>query len=134
MRESEYGSPYAILTVDAEETSTMNGEPIRGEYAWHAFHTMARNEVAKKRPQVGERIGACYHGKGQAAPGMNPPERWRLIVDRPPAEQRAIDWPTVSDDAPKLEQLTDEHGVEGDKSREQRPRLVVDDPDDDIPF
>jgi hypothetical protein len=96
MRDSEYGDPYPILTVDAGDGSTMDGDPIRGEHAWHAFHTMARNEVAKKRPQIGEQVGISYHGKGQAAPGMNAPERWRLIVDRPRSEQPPIDWDAIA--------------------------------------
>jgi hypothetical protein len=74
MRESEYGEPYPILTVLSEE----DGQ----EKAWHAFHTMARNEVAKKKPQIGERVGIVYAGVGEAQPGMNAPVRWRLLVDR----------------------------------------------------
>src|SRR4051794_16804882 len=92
MRASDYGDPYPILTVDAGEGSTMDGNPIVGEHAWHAFHTMARHEVAKKRPQPGERVGVSYHGKGTAAPGMSPPERWRLLVDRPQQQVQPVDW------------------------------------------
>ena len=75
-RESEYGEPYPILTVLSEADGV--------EYTWHAFHTMARNAVAKKNPQVGERVGIVYGGLGEATPGMNPPVRWRLLVDRHP--------------------------------------------------
>jgi hypothetical protein len=75
MRDSEYGEPYPILTVLSEA----DGQ----EYAWHAFHTMARNAVAKKKPQIGEIIGIVYAGVGEAQPGMNAPVRWRLLVDRP---------------------------------------------------
>jgi hypothetical protein len=82
-RASEYGDPYEILTVDAEEGSILDGEPITGEYAWHAFHTMSRSEVARRNPQIGERVGIAYHGKGEAAPGMNAPERYRVLVERP---------------------------------------------------
>jgi hypothetical protein len=85
-RESEYGEgPYPIVTVAAEEGSTQDGEPIRPgtEIAWHAFHTMARSEVARKRPQVGNHVGIAYHGPAEKAPpGMNPPELWRLLVDK----------------------------------------------------
>ena len=82
-RASEYGDPYEILTVDAEEGSIMDGKPITGEYAWHAFHTMSRNEVARRNPRIGERVGIAYHGTGEAAPGMNAPERYRVLVERP---------------------------------------------------
>lgn len=117
MRDSEYGDPYPILVVDAAEGSTMNGKPIRGEHVWHAFHTMARSEVAKKRPQLGETVGIAYHGKGTAAPGMNAPERWRMIVDRTREAQPSIDWEAV---APAEEQA------------EQKPAATPD--DDEILF
>ena len=85
MRESEYGDPYPILTVLSEADGL--------EYAWHAFHTMARNAVAKKKPQIGERVGIVYAGVGEAQPGMNPPVRWRLLVDRP---KQQIDYAAVA--------------------------------------
>jgi hypothetical protein len=84
MRESEYGDPYPILTVLSEE----DGQ----EHAWHAFHTMGRNEVAKKKPQIGERVGIVYAGVGEAQPGMNAPVRWRLLVDR---ANRQVDYTPV---------------------------------------
>jgi hypothetical protein len=43
---------------------------------------MARLEVERKRPQIGERVAIAYHGLGQAQPGMQPPHRDRLIIDR----------------------------------------------------
>ena len=113
MRESEYGDPYPILVVDAEEGSTMNGEPITGEYAWHAFHTMSRNEVKRRRPQIGERVGISYHGKGVAASGMSPPEKYRLLLDRAKDQEPPVDWDKVA----------------GPVSVEQPAG-----PDDDIPF
>jgi hypothetical protein len=85
MRESEYGDPYPILTVLSEA----DGQ----EYAWHAFHTMARNAVAKKKPQIGERVGIVDAGVGEAQPGMNAPVRWRLLVDRP---KQQVDYAAVA--------------------------------------
>jgi hypothetical protein len=87
LRESDYGEPYAVLTVLAEDGSTQDGEmiPPGTELAWHAFHAMARNAVKKKQPQVGERVGIVYAGVGEAQPGMNAPVRWRLVVERPQA-------------------------------------------------
>jgi hypothetical protein len=84
MRESEYGEPYPILTVLSEADGR--------EYAWHAFHHMARNAVAKKKPQIGERVGVVYAGIGDAQPGMNAPVRWRLLVDR---ANRQVDYTPV---------------------------------------
>jgi hypothetical protein len=98
MRESEYGDPYPILTVQTEEGSTMNGKPITGEYAWHAFHTMSRSEVKRRRPQIGERVGISYHGQGVASPGMSAPEKYRLLVDRPKGQEPPVDWDKIAPD------------------------------------
>jgi hypothetical protein len=89
LRESDYGEPYAVLTVLAEEGSTQDEEmiPPGTELTWHAFHAMARNAVRKKQPQVGERVGIVYAGTGEAQPGRKPPERWRLVVERPQPER-----------------------------------------------
>lgn len=84
-RETEYGDePYPIITVAAEEGSTQEGEMVRPgtELAWHGFHTIARREIAKQRPMVGDHIGIAYHGPAEKAPaGFSPAERWRVIVE-----------------------------------------------------
>lgn len=74
--ESDYdGGPYEVLTILNEKDGR--------EYSWGAYHTVARRLVASKDPQVGERVAVVYGGLGEAQPGMNPPVRWRLLVDRP---------------------------------------------------
>jgi hypothetical protein len=105
-RESEYhDEPYPIITVEAEEGSTGDGEMIQPgtELAWHAFHTIARREVAKQRPAVGDHIGIAYHGPADKAPaGFSPAERWRVLVDErgpnAPAKTEASDKPEASGD------------------------------------
>jgi hypothetical protein len=117
LRESDYGEPYAVLTVLAEEGSTQDGEMIAPgiELTWHAFHAMARNAVRKKQPQVGERVGIVYAGTGAAQPGRKPPERWRLVVERPQPE--LFDYSTISvggdepDAGEKLAQSEDDDGI-----------------------
>src|SRR5215207_7993353 len=52
-RDGEYGL-YPIVCV-----LTDDGD----EFAVHGFHTVLRNEFAKQRPEVGDRIGIAYHGK-----------------------------------------------------------------------
>lgn len=69
-RQSEFDKdPYPIITVETEE-----GE----QFAFHGFHTVARGELAKLRPRLGERIGIAYHGKHEER-GY---ERYRIIVER----------------------------------------------------
>lgn len=80
--------PYPIVVVMADEGSTEQGKPIEpgAERAFHGFHTIAMNELAKQRPQVSERIGIAYHGR----PEGKSYELYRVIVDR---EQTAtVDW------------------------------------------
>ena len=86
-RSSEYGDPYVILTVEDDAGS---------EHAIHCFHTMLRNEVERKAPQVGDRIAVAYHGLGESsAPGMSPPHKYRLVVERqnPPVVPKTEPWP-----------------------------------------
>ena len=112
-RDSAYGDePYPIVTVETDDGN---------ELAFHAFHTVARNELAKQRPVVGERIGIAYHGKKD---GKNY-ESYRVIVERTESEPKAIDW--------------DKH-VQVDAETEQDVELEDDDEtpkgltDDVIPF
>jgi hypothetical protein len=45
--------PYSVVTVRTDD----------GDYvAFHAFHTVARDELARARPKVGDRLGVGYHG------------------------------------------------------------------------
>ena len=74
-RDGEYGS-YPIVTVE-----TKDGRRL----AFHAFHTVARGELARLRPKIGDDLGVKYHGK-DAERGY---ERYTMRVDRPGAEP---DW------------------------------------------
>ena len=112
-RDSAYGDePYPIVTIETDDGN---------ELAFHAFHTVARNELAKQRPVVGDRIGVAYHGKKD---GKNY-ESYRVIVERTESEPKAIDW--------------DKH-VQADGETEQDVELEDDDEtpkgptDDAIPF
>jgi hypothetical protein len=93
LRESDYGEPYPILTVESE----VDGK----EYAWHAFHTMARNAVKKKQPQPGEKVGIVYGGLGEAEQGRNAPVRWRLLVER---SEEEVDYGKLGEPEPEPEQ------------------------------
>ena len=76
-REGGYGS-YPIVTVQ-------RGNGMR--LAFHAFHTVARGELARLRPKIGDEIGIKYHGK-DAERGY---ERYTMRIDRPGAEAD-VDW------------------------------------------
>lgn len=58
-RTTEYGT-YPIIVV-----LTDSGDEI----AVHGFHTVLKNELAKRQPNVGERIGVKYLGKQEKYEG-----------------------------------------------------------------
>jgi hypothetical protein len=94
-RETEYGE-YPIVTV-----LTADGR----ELAFHAFHTVARNELAKLEPDIGEQIGIAYHGRAE---GGNY-ERYRiLMLDRDVAQSKRPDWKAMRDEADEPPEVTAE--------------------------
>jgi hypothetical protein len=46
---------------------------------------LCRLERPADRTKRGDRIAIAYHGFGEAQPGMQPPHRYRVVVDRQPA-------------------------------------------------
>ena len=61
--------PYPIVTIRTDGGS---------DFAFHAYHTVARREVEKLEPKVGDRIGVDYHG---LHPERNY-ERYRIVLQR----------------------------------------------------
>jgi hypothetical protein len=97
---------YPIITVRTDD----------GELAFHAFHTVARNELAKARPAIGEVIGVKYAGQKPGARGSY--HAYRVVVDRP---QQAFNW--------------SRYGVDEDAAEPDVPSDFAAAPDnDDIPF
>jgi hypothetical protein len=86
-RASEYGPDYTIITVEDDGGN---------EWAIHGFHSMLRNEIERKTPQVGDRIAVAYHGLGESsAPGMSAPHKYRLVVERA-APSPPMAWETTA--------------------------------------
>lgn len=81
--ENEYGV-YPALTV-----LTDDGQ----EKTWHAFTTVARSEVAKRRPKVGDSIGVKYLGQ----PTGKSYKLWRVVVEHvDPEPRKDIDWDGIA--------------------------------------
>ena len=102
-RESEYDEePYPIVTVRTDDGQ---------ELAFHGFHTVARNELAKQRPRVGERIGIAYHG----VPEGRKYEAYRIIVERD--EPRDLDWNRFATEAEaEIEEEADDDEAESSQN------------------
>jgi hypothetical protein len=102
-REAGYG-PYPVVVVLTDDGR---------ELAWHAFHTVARAELARVAPKIGDRIGVRFDGKD--------PEKkyakWKVVADH--ADPQAPDWQAMRAEA------------ESELAAAEEP---VHDETDDIPF
>lgn len=108
-RVTEYG-PYPCVTVEQADGT---------EVLFHAFHTVAKNELAKKAPRPGDEIGIKYLGRDNELKY----ERYRVIVEHAePVASVEPDWSAMAV----------ESGAElADAAVATRaPQL----PDDDAPF
>jgi hypothetical protein len=76
-RTSDYGS-YPLLIVETDDGV---------EHAVHAFHTVLRNELARKRPRTGDTIGLAYRGKID-----DRYEGYRVVIVRAEPETIEVDW------------------------------------------
>ncbi len=114
-RDAGYGL-YPIVVVLADD-----GE----QYAFHAFHTVAKSELAKARPVVGDRIGIKYLGK----PEGKEYESYKVTVEREAGPQQ-LDWERIGADAEgEIDQdAAAEDSVRADEDPESEARP------DDIPF
>jgi hypothetical protein len=65
------GDPYPIVTVKQDDGT---------EFAWHAFHKVAQNELGKLRPSVGDPIGIKHVGKVQTGNGRGSYHSYRVRV------------------------------------------------------
>jgi hypothetical protein len=86
-RDGSFGV-YPIITIRRDDGT---------ELALHAFHSVAQNELARARPQVGETIAVKYVGKKTGADGRSSYHAYKVAVDRPAA---AFNWGAFSDIAP----------------------------------
>jgi hypothetical protein len=86
-RTGEYGE-YPIVVVRTDEGQ---------DFAFHAYHTVAKSELEKLQPQVGDRIGIAYHGPHPAR-GY---ERYRIIIVRRAGEAAADNAPPDPPEPPQ---------------------------------
>jgi hypothetical protein len=84
---SAYGD-YPLVVVESDEDNT--------EYAIHAFRTVLKSELAKRKPKVGDRLAIRYDGK---LPGKSY-EGYKVAVEYAEPERAAEpDWDRMSMEA-----------------------------------
>jgi hypothetical protein len=118
IRYGEY-EPYPIVVLDTGEG---------GAVAFHGFHTMAKKELAKRRPQIGDRIAITFHGKKRMRNGQEfaayvietpdrppPPFKWGAFAGGEDAyEEEPLDEPDPGQPQPDTEGLTGEDSEDED--------------------
>lgn len=97
---------YPVVTILTDEGD---------EVAVHGFHTVLKNELAKKRPKVGDRIGISYGGKAKGKSY----ERYRVILEQDRSE---LDWERIESES------------QADLERETGTSARPETDDDDVPF
>ena len=92
------GAPYPVVVVRTEDGRDL---------AFHGFHTVAKEELARLTPKPGETIGIAYHGR----PAGKDYELYRVKVMR---EEVEPDWEGIRREAEveraELEAQVAEHG------------------------
>ncbi len=72
------------------------------EFVWHGFHTVAKNELARQKPRVGDKLAVKYFGRD--AKGAY--EKYRVVVvHAEPQEEKTPDWERMAKDS--AHELTD---------------------------
>lgn len=78
---SDYGT-YPLLEVQADDGRVVSV---------HAFHTVLKNELASKKPNVGDRIGIKYVG----IPAGKRYETYRVVLERGAQPGPTTDWDAI---------------------------------------
>jgi hypothetical protein len=110
MRKMDDGTEYPIVTVEQEDGQ---------KFAWHAFHSVGRNQLEEDKPRPGDEMGVRYLGKVDGKDGGYDYHSYRVAVDHKTPE------PPAGSDQPV------EEGP-GPSDSDFQPAPVSD--DQDIPF
>lgn len=103
-RTGEYGS-YPVVVLEVGDGA---------EVAVHGFHCVLKNELAKLRPAVGDRLAVKYLGK----PDGKSYELYKVVIERKTSTEPEPDWDShakASADALQLE------GAYGDEPLPDEP-------------
>lgn len=85
MRTMDDGTEYPIVTVE-----TGDGE----KHAWHAFHSVGRNQLEEDKPRPGDEMGIRYLGLVEGKDGGYDYHNYHVVVDHKTPE------PPVGSDTP----------------------------------
>ena len=89
-RDGGYG-PCPIVTIATVEAFI----------AFHAFHSVAKNELAKLRPQVGEKLVIVYNGKRNSKSGRGSYHSYSVSMpDRPKTDFSWAKYGELDSDVP----------------------------------
>jgi hypothetical protein len=92
--ESTFGE-YPIIEVEVTSGTEQGSEIPPGTIkAWHVFDTVAKNEVARKKPAIGDEIGAQFIGVQKTKPGStyDSYRNWHVLVEKTTGAVDAPNW------------------------------------------
>lgn len=81
---------YPIVVVATKDGKTL---------AFHAYHTVAKNEVARQRPAPGDAFACKYFGKGVGRDGKTEFYKYRVIVEKAVPEEQQVNWDAIGSHA-----------------------------------
>lgn len=81
------GSSYPLLTVASDDGK---------EYQIHGFGAVLYREIMRLRPRIGEKISIRYLGPGEAKPGLNPPEIYRVRAQSSTRDVAAAEYDNIA--------------------------------------
>lgn len=118
-RESGYG-PYPMLALDVDGS----------EVSVHAFHTVLRTELAKRRPKPGDELTIKYLGKTPDSKDRKGYHSYRVLGGQP----MNYDWSRDLPDGFASAEPESEPDVDVPIATDDLPDPVPVPDDDDLPF
>lgn len=92
---------YPLLKIEKDDGIVVD---------FHAFQTVAMNQVNDKRPIQGDRVKITYRGEGKAKDNKNAPKLFYIMVEgRDPTEQASRIYAQIfgADDTPPVAQTAE---------------------------
>ncbi len=84
--ESKFGGSYPLVELVTDDDV---------EFAFHAFHTVAKSELARLKPKPGDTLGVKYLGRDDKVDY----ERYRILIERAEPSSESVDWDAVAAEA-----------------------------------
>ncbi len=134
-RDGGYGA-YPVLTIRDQDGK---------DWAWHGMHSVARGEVGRLQPRIGERLGVKYLGKLTGKTAGTTYHGWKVRAERVPGttvdlaaygrDDEGVGDPPLPDEPPfDWSARTEEPPLPDSPARGDEPPLPDEPPTENVPF